>query len=348
LARKIKDNKVSDTRSFSEVIEETFGDNIIEVEDDHVEWIPSGSPSLDISIGGGIPRGRFTEIYAPEGSGKTSLALSICKSAIELGNKVLYVDIEQGLDHDYIEAIAGEYDSTKFILAQPETAEQATAICEMGIQSKEFAVIVLDSVAALSPKKERDADADDVQMALISKSLAKFLRRNAFSVRVNNIAFVFINQVRADFSNHSMFKTYATPGGYALKHFVSLRIQLGKNQFIKIGGDVKGFYSKYTIKKNKVGIPFRSFMFPFMLGKGIDKERDLLEIAELLAVVDKRSGAYYVFAGEELGHGLANACVYIKERPEIYDKIRELALNLGLSKGITVRNEAEEELSDEE
>jgi recombination protein RecA len=347
LARKIKDNKAVDTRSFSEIVEETFGDNIIEVEDDHVEWIASGSPSLDISIGGGLPRGRFTEVFGPEGSGKTSLALSICKSAIELGNKVLYVDIEQGLDHDYIAAIVGSYDPTKFILAQPETSEQATAICEMGIQSGEFAVIILDSVAALSPKKERDADAEDVQMALISKSLAKFLRRTAFSVRVNNVAFVFINQVRADFNNHSMFKTYATPGGYALKHFCSLRIQLGKNQFIKVGGDVKGFYSKYTIKKNKVGIPFRSFMFPFMLARGIDRERDLIEIAELLSTLEKR-GSFYIFEGTNLGQGLANTSAYLKEHPEVYDKIRQITLETGMSKGITVRNETEETIEDDE
>jgi recombination protein RecA len=339
LAKRIKVNKPDDERSFIERVEELFGDNIVETEDDHVDFIPTGSPSLDVSIGvGGIPRGRFTEIYGPYSSCKTSLCLSIAKSATESDQKVLYVDIEQGLDHDYIERIVGEYDPSKFVLAQPQTGEQALAICEMGVKSGEFAVIILDSVAALAPQKEVEGEASDSNYALIARMMSKFLRRLAFEVRTKNVAFIFINQQRAKIGAYVL--TYEPPGGEALKHYSSLMIALSRSEQIKSGEEILGLYSKYVVKKNKVGIPFRTFSFPFMFGKGIDKERDLLELAELLNVVGKR-GAFYSFEGVNIGQGIANSANYLREHPDIYIKIKEMCLDMGSSKPVVPTMEDE-------
>ena len=283
--------------------------------------------------------GALQKFMVPFTSCKTSLCLSIAKNAIIDGEKILYVDIEQGLDHDYIERIVGEYDPTKFILAQPQTGEQALAICEMGVKSGEFAVVILDSVAALAPEKEVNGEASESNYALIARMMSKFLRRLAFEVRTKNVAFIFINQQRAKIGAY--VPTFEPPGGEALKHYSSLMIALTRSEQIKSGEDVLGLYSKYVIKKNKVGIPFRTFSFPFIFGKGIDKERDLLELAELLNVVDKR-GAYYTFVGESLGQGIAKSADYLREHPEIYEAIKSQCLNMGRNKSVVPVDDGEE------
>jgi len=347
MAKRISSEKIKETRTFTEMIEQKFGENIVELPDEaeDIEAISTGSPSLDISIGiGGIPRGRFTEIYGAYQSAKTSLCLSIAKEAMKKGYKVLYVDVEQGLDYNYIEAIVGKFDPNVFVLAQPETAEQATDICEMAIDSGEFAVIVLDSVAALSPKKEQDDEAEDAHYALLARAMTKFFRRNAFKVRTNNVAFILVNQVRDKIGAY--VKTYEVPGGNAIKHYTSLMIFLSASEQIKVGENIKGFYSKYTIKKNKVGIPFRSFMFPFMFGEGIDYERDLMELAELLNVVSKR-GSYYVFEGVNIGQGIVNTISYLKEHQETLDKIKEGVYNIGTNKSSVPVVAPTEELAEE-
>lgn len=320
--------------AFIRLIEDKYGEDIIERNEDiplrDLKVIPTGSISLDISTGiGGIPRGRFTEIFGPESSAKTSLCLSISKQAISMGYKVLYVEPENTLDHKYIEAIAGTLDTAFFVLAQPETAEQALFICEAGVKSKEFQLIILDSVAALAPAAEKEDDFDKAHVAIVPRKLSAFLRRNAYDVRNHDIAFIFVNQIRDKIGSY--MGGVDTPGGHALKHFVALRIQLNRQDDIEqiIDKDHKekiGINSKFLIKKNKMARPFRTFYFPFMFGRGIDHVSDLVNFSEMLGIL-QRSGSFYKFNGAILGQGLAKTVKVISENKEILDKITEMCYN---------------------
>lgn len=325
--------------TFIKMIEDKYGEDIIERNEDvpyrDIKAIPTGSLSLDICTGiGGIPRGRFTEIFGVESSAKTSLCLSISKQAINMGLKVLYVEPENTLDHKYIEAIAGAMDNASFILAQPETAEQALYICEAGVKSKEFQLIILDSVAALAPQDEKKDDYDKAHVAIIPRKLSAFLRRNAYDVRNSDIAFIFVNQVRDKIGTY--MGGVDTPGGHALKHFLAMRIQLARIEDIEVVHDKDhkekiGINSKFTIKKNKMAKPFRTFFFPFMFGKGIDYVADLVNFAEMLGILQRR-GSFYTYEGEVLGQGLVKTVKKIEETKEILDKIVESCYN-------TIKNE---------
>ena len=291
--------------------------------------------SLDVSIGvGGIPRGRFTELYGPESSGKTTLALSIAKDALSKGSTVLYIDAENGLDFSYIESIIGEFDKDKFILVVPESAEQAFQISEDAISSKDaegnavFNLVVLDSLGAVSPEKEQTDSLTDANVALLPRVLTRFLRRNAFSLKEGNIAFLFLNQVRDKIGSY--IAGYETPGGHALKHFAAVRIALTKGQAITQTSDKSkkvGINAKFLIKKNKLSAPFRGHYIPIMFGKGIDYHRDVLEFAKFLGVV-KQNGSYFRFGEESLGQGAVKASRYLKENKEILDKIVEMCYNI--------------------
>jgi recombination protein RecA len=337
-----KKTKVIDTRdlphsssSFISAIIEKYGEDIIEKNEDiplrELKVIPTGSISLDISTGiGGIPRGRFTEIFGVESSAKTSLCLSIAKQAINMGYKVLYVEPENTLDHKYIAEIAGTLNTDFFVLAQPETAEQALFICEAGIKSKEFQLIILDSVAALAPEVEKTDDPDKAHVALIPRKISAFLRRNAYDVRSSDIAFIFVNQVRDKIGTY--MGGVDTPGGHALKHFLALRIQLARIEDIEkvIDKDHKekiGINSKFTIKKNKLARPFRTFFFPFMFGKGIDYVTDLVNFSEMLGILQRR-GSYYAFNGEMIGQGLAKTVARITDDKLLLDNIVKMCYNL--------------------
>lgn len=331
MAKKQIEEKKQD---FVSQLMDEFGEDIIELEEtaslDSIEVIKTGSTSLDVSLGvGGVPCGRITTIYGPESSAKTTLSLSIAKNAIALGKKVLYVDQENALDHKYIRAIIGEFDSSMFVLAQPETAEQTLKICEQGIQSKEFGLIVLDSIGALAPEKEKEDEFDKASVGVVPRLVSKFLRRNAFDIRNNNIAFLIINQVRAVIGAY--VPTNEMPGGNALRHFSSVIIYMNRSELIKYGDEVIGAMSKYTVKKNKVGVPFRTFYFPLVFGHGINTSRDTLEFAEMLGVVMKR-GSYYYFGGESMGQGLVKAEEFLNSNKEVLDKIAETCYNIGNNK----------------
>jgi len=322
---------------FIESLEEEFGaDVIVQEEDEIVGVIPTGSIALDVSLGiGGIPIGRVTTIYGPESSAKTSLCLSISKTAMNMGMNVLYVDQENSLDHNYARALIGNFDVSKFVLVQPETAEQTLEICEKGIQTGDFGLIILDSIGALAPIKEKEDEFTDANVALIPRLLSKFLRRNMFAIRKSNTAFIFVNQVRASIGSY--IQSLEMPGGHALRHFSSVLIQLTKAQQIKVVKDKKsdkddaeeiiGSYSKFTTKKNKLAPPFRSSTFPLIYGKGIDSTRNLIDFAELLGVVSKR-GSYYAFEGETLGQGLNKTLEYLDNHKELLDKIQQKVYNV--------------------
>lgn len=334
MRKKRVDEALKDSK-FIQTIEEKFGENIIERDEDvasrDIKSISTGSISLDISTGvGGIPMGRFTEIFGPESSAKTSLCLSISKQAIEQGMNVLYVEPENSLDFKYIEAIVGTIDNKKFVLAQPETAEQALFICEAGVKSGQFNLIILDSVAALAPEDEKEDPYGKSHVAIIPRRMAEFLRRNAYAVRTSDIAFIFVNQIRDKIGTY--YGGFDTPGGHAMKHFVAMRIQLSKSQDIEkvISTDKKeivGIYSRFVIKKNKLAPPFRTFNFPLMFGKGIDTILDTLNFAELLGIVQKR-GSYYNFEGENIGQGVAKTAEVLKNNKEMLDKITGMCYNV--------------------
>jgi len=281
--------------------------------------IPTGSISLDVSIGiGGIPQGRFTEIYGSESSGKTTLALSICKNALKYAYRILYIDAEQGLDESFIDRLVGEHDKKQLTIFRPETMEQAMQLAELAIQSKEFGLVVLDSIGSLAPKKVKEDELSDANVALLARMMTTFVQRNAYDLRYSNTAFVGINQVRDKIGAYH--PTFETPGGHTWKHQASLRIQLSRVEDIIAGDEKIGIITKFVIKKNKLAPPFRTFTFPIIFGKGVDTSRDLVEFAQLLGVLEK-GGAYFRFEGATLAQGVANMVEYLDTHPETLDKI---------------------------
>jgi len=326
MAKKIK----PDRSEFMELLIKEFGEELV---DDFIEKeesiedikalsvIKTGSISLDVSLGkGGIPRGRITTIYGPESSAKTTLCLSVAKNAIAQGIKVLYVDQENSCDYSYIAEIVGTVDPKMFTLVQPETAEQTLMTCEAGINSGEYGLIVLDSVGALSPEKEKDDPFDKGSVGQTPRLMSKFLRRNAYAIRNGNIAFLIVNQVRSVIGAY--VPTLEMPGGMALRHFSSVVIFMNRSELIKYGEEVVGATSRYTIKKSKIGKPFKSWSFPLLYGIGIATERDTIEFAKHLGIISPR-GSFLYFEGEGLGQGLAKAEEYLKEHPEVLAKIEE-------------------------
>ena len=260
---------MSKISEFIEQLKEEYGEEVIVTTESQANngIIPTGSLSLDISLGiGGIPRGRFTEIYGPESSGKTTLCLSIVKEATKLGIGTLYIDVERALDFRYIEAVVGKIDAEMFVLASPETAEDAFSTAENGIDSGAFGLIVIDSLGAMSPKKELEDDLTDANVALLPRLLTKWLRRNSFKVKNNNIAFVFVNQVRDNIGSY--MSSYVTPGGNALKHFLSIKVKFTKGQKITKGSgkdkEVLGILTNFSVQKNKLAPPFRGATIPIV------------------------------------------------------------------------------------
>ncbi len=316
---------------FLRFVEEKYNNFLVREESsDKLDVIPTGSISLDICIGvGGIPRGKYTTLWGSESTGKTTLALSIAKQAKDKGLKTLYIDIENGLDYKYVEALVGDIDPHHLIIIQPELAEQAFEIAEAGINSGEFGLIVFDSIGGLVPRKVKEGEFEDAHVALVARGLGQFIARNASKIRENNIAFLFINQVRAKIGGYG--QGYEMPGGYSLKHNSSLIIMLSKSETIKQGSDEIGILSKFVIKKNKVSNPFKTNYIPIIFGKGVDYIRDVILFAELVGVLDKR-GSYYVFHGETLAQGTANLIEYLESNPITLDKIvKECYSKSGLS-----------------
>lgn len=312
--------------TWAEDLKDEFPTIVVNEEDAELDVIPTGSYSVDFCIGvHGIPRGRFTELYGPESSAKTTLSLGICKNAIKNGLKVFYVDVEQTLNFEYIEKIVGKVDKDSFILVKPKLAEDAFELMERAISTGEYGLIILDSVGALSPKKEMEDDFSDMNVALVPRLMTKFLRRNAFDVRINNVAVVFINQVRDKIG--AFRATYTTPGGHAIKHYASLIISLSKGQEIKKAGNPVGLIISFVIKKNKLAPPGKGTKIPLMYNIGIDSVRDLVQLSELLGVIEKAKGGWYVFEGQNLGHGLQNTIDTITASEEVLDKIVKSCYN---------------------
>lgn len=329
------------SRDFNSVIGEDFQNLFVSVEEevtDEVKAISTGSLSLDVSTGiGGIPLGRFTELYGPEGSGKTTLALEICNNAINLGHRVSYLDPENTLDISYAKRIINNLNNETFTLIQPETMEETLMIAELAIKEGDFNLIVLDSIGSLAPKKVKEDDLTDANVALLSRLLTTFLQRNAYGVRKSNLAFLGINQVRDKIGAY--MSTYETPGGHSWKHITSLRIQLSKGIDIEQGDEKIGINTRFVVKKNKLAPPNRAFTIPIIYGKGVDRLRDVISFSSMLGILEK-GGPYYKFDGETLASGVNKTIEYLEEHPETLDKLIKACYNSVNNKN--VREEIDE------
>lgn len=290
--------------------------------------ISTTSLSLDAAIGvGGVPRGRIIEIYGPESSGKTTLALHIVAEAQKAGGVAAYIDAEHAMDADYAGKLGVDID--QLLISQPDSGEQALEIAEALVRSNGVDVIVVDSVAALVPRAELDGEMGDSLPGLQARLMSQALRKLTAIVAQSNTCFIFINQIREKIG--VMFgNPETTTGGRALKFYSSLRLDIRRIGAIKDGDRVVGNRTKVKVAKNKVAPPFRECEFDIMYGEGISREGDLLDLAVNNRAVEK-SGAWFSYKGERLGQGRENAKQALKDHPEILQKIdREVKVKLGL------------------
>lgn len=285
-----------------------------------IEAIPTGALSLDIALGiGGIPRGRIVEVYGPESSGKTTLALHMIAEAQKMGGEAAFIDAEHALDPVYAKHLGVDIDN--LIVSQPDTGEQALEITEALVRSGAIDVVVVDSVAALVPKAEIDGDMGDSHIGLQARLMSQALRKLAGVINKSKCVVIFINQLREKVG--VMFgNPETTAGGRALKYYASVRLDIRKIENIKQDGEVVGNRARVKVVKNKVAPPFREAEFDIVYGKGISKEGNILDIAVNLDIVDK-SGSWFSYDGERIGQGRENVKKYLSENPEIMDEIEK-------------------------
>jgi recombination protein RecA len=320
-------------------IEKKFGKGSImrlgEREVSDIPAISTTSLSLDAAIGvGGVPRGRIVEIYGPESSGKTTLALHIVAEAQKAGGVAAYIDAEHAMDADYAGKLGVDID--QLLISQPDSGEQALEIAEALVRSNGVDVIVIDSVAALVPRAELDGEMGDSLPGLQARLMSQALRKLTAIVAQSNTCFIFINQIREKIG--VMFGSpETTTGGRALKFYSSLRLDIRRIGAIKDGDRVVGNRTKVKVAKNKVAPPFRECEFDIMYGEGISREGDLLDLAVVQRAVEK-SGAWFSYKGERLGQGRENAKTALKENPEFLRKIEK---DVKVKLGLPVREEPE-------
>jgi recombination protein RecA len=313
-------------------IEKKFGKGSImrlgERPHEEVSSISTNCLSLDAAIGvGGFPRGRIIEVYGPESSGKTTLALQVVASAQKLGGVAAYIDAEHALDPDYAEKLGVNID--EMLISQPDSGEQALEIAETLVRSASVDVIVIDSVAALVPRAEIDGEMGDSHMGLQARLMSQALRKLTAIVSSSNTCFIFINQLR-DKIGVMFGSPETTTGGKALKFYASVRIDIRRIGAIKEGDRVVGNRTKIKMVKNKVAPPFRECEFDIMYGEGISKEGDLIDLATKFEIVEK-SGSWFSYATERLGQGRENVKNLLKENTDLRDRIEhDVKIKLGL------------------
>ena len=285
-----------------------------------IEAIPTGSLSLDIALGiGGVPRGRIIEVYGPESSGKTTLALHVVAEAQKMGGEAAFIDAEHALDPVYAKKLGVDIDN--LIVSQPDTGEQALEITESLVRSGALDVIVVDSVAALVPKAEIDGDMGDSHMGLQARLMSQALRKLAGALNKTKTVLIFINQLREKIG--VMFgNPETTTGGRALKFYASVRMDIRKIENIKQDGEIKGSRARVKVIKNKVAPPFREAEFDIMYGEGISKEGNVLDMAVNLDIIEK-SGSWFSYNGEKIGQGRENVKKYLKENPDILEEVED-------------------------
>lgn len=313
-----------------------------------VEVVPSGALALDIALGiGGLPKGRIIEVYGPESSGKTTVALHAIAEVQKLGGQAAFIDAEHALDPKYASALGVNID--ELLLSQPDTGEQALEIAEALVRSGAVDIIVVDSVAALVPKAEIEGDMGDSHVGLQARLMSQALRKLSGAINKSNTIAIFINQLREKIG--VMFgNPETTPGGRALKFYSSVRLDVRRVESIKMGNDVVGNRTKIKVVKNKVAPPFKQADVDIMYGEGISREGSLVDIGTEMDIVNK-SGAWYSYEGERLGQGRENAKQFLKEHQDIAlvieNKIRE-ASNLTTIVAAPSESEVAAEQAEEE
>jgi recombination protein RecA len=306
-------------------IEKQFGKgSVMRLGDDtsrqNIQAVPTGSLSLDIALGiGGLPRGRVVEIYGPESSGKTTLTLQVIAEAQKLGGTAAFVDAEHALDPQYAEKLGVNVDD--LLVSQPDTGEQALEITDMLVRSGGVDVVVVDSVAALTPKAEIEGDMGDTHVGLQARLMSQALRKLTANIKRSNTLVIFINQIRMKIG--VMFgNPETTTGGNALKFYSSVRLDIRRIGAIKKGDEVTGNQTRVKVVKNKVAPPFKQCEFDILYNEGISKEGELIDLGVEQGIVDK-SGAWYSYNKDRIGQGKDNVRQFLKEHPEIAAEIEQ-------------------------
>ncbi|MBW8458039.1 MAG: recombinase RecA [Thiobacillus sp.] len=304
-------------------IDKQFGKGSVMRLGDHdvsrdIQTVSTGSLGLDIALGvGGLPRGRVVEIYGPESSGKTTLTLQVIAEMQKMGGTAAFIDAEHALDPNYAGKLGVDVDN--LLVSQPDTGEQALEIADMLVRSGSVDVVVIDSVAALTPKAEIEGEMGDSHMGLQARLMSQALRKLTANIKRTNTLVIFINQIRMKIG--VMFGSpETTTGGNALKFYASVRLDIRRIGAIKKGDEIVGNETKVKVVKNKVAPPFKEAFFDILYGQGISHEGEIIELGVLHKFIDK-SGAWYAYNGEKIGQGKDNAREYLKEHPEIAQEI---------------------------
>ena len=308
----------------------------------NIEVIPTGSLSLDIALGlGGIPKGRIIEIYGPESSGKTTVALHMIAEVQKRGGIAGFIDAEHALDPIYAQAIGVDIDN--LYISQPDYGEQALEITDTMVRSGAMDIIIIDSVAALVPKAEIDGEMGDSHVGLHARLMSQALRKLTAVISKTNCTVVFINQLREKvgvmFGNPEV-----TTGGRALKFYASVRLDVRRIETLKTNGEMIGNRARVKVVKNKISPPFKEAEFDIMFGEGISREGDILDLAAEQSVINK-SGAWYAYKGEKIGQGRENAKIFLRQNPDILEEVEH---QVRVKYGLIPSEESDEAAADEE
>ena len=322
------DNKKKQLEQAILQIEKQFGKgSIMKLGDDvqrTIDVIPTGCLTLDQAIGiGGVPRGRIVEIYGPESSGKTTVTLHILAEAQKMGGTAAFIDAEHALDPQYASRLGVDIDN--LYISQPDTGEQALEICEALVRSGAVDCVVVDSVAALTPKAEIDGEMGDSFVGIQARLMSQALRKLTAIVNKTNACVIFINQLR-DKIGVMYGNPETTTGGKALKFYSSLRMDIRKVDVIKDGTEIIGNKTRVKIVKNKLAPPFKVAEFDIMYGTGINNEACVIDVAVELDIIQK-SGSWYSYQGEKIGQGKDNVRLYLQNNPEVFDEVKQLVNN---------------------
>ncbi len=317
-----KDDKKEALASALKQLEKRYGAGAVmrlgETKVLNVDAIPTGSMTLDMALGiGGVPRGRIVEIYGPESSGKTTVALSVIAQAQKLDGEVAFIDVEHALDPSYAKALGVNIDN--LLVSQPDSGEQALEIAEALIRSGAIDVIVLDSIAAMTTRAEIDGEMGDLHVGQLARLMSQAMRKLTAAISKSNCVAIFINQIREKIG--VMYgNPETTPGGRALKFYASVRIEVRKGEVIKDGGQIVGASTRCKVVKNKVAPPFKEAEFDMMYGEGISRTGEVLDIATELEII-KKGGSWFSYADRKLGQGRDNVKELLKNDPELMAEI---------------------------